>query len=269
MRAMRRRGHGGRRGRAVVVGRAHPPRPRRPAGAVAPGRAATSCWRSPRRRAAAGAGSIAYLPASAIGGIDADDEDYLIELGAVSGLPGGHPGPGRPQQDRCADRDLGGVAGVPRPRHRSRRARLLDADRPAVRPPDRDRRDELPLPRGAELEPDAEAAARRARRRCCATPPRATSCATRSSTTTATPAQGTTVPPPLWSDGLRRRRRPTRARRSSSRARSPTSPTSAASRPPTRCSTSRSPKTSPPSSAGAPRARSGPRPWARRSSTRA
>jgi N-acyl-D-aspartate/D-glutamate deacylase len=34
-----------------------------------------------------GAGSIAYLPASAIGGIDADDEDYLIRLGAVSGLP--------------------------------------------------------------------------------------------------------------------------------------------------------------------------------------
>jgi N-acyl-D-aspartate/D-glutamate deacylase len=35
----------------------------------------------------AGAGSIAYLPASAIGGIDADDEDYLIRLGSVSGLP--------------------------------------------------------------------------------------------------------------------------------------------------------------------------------------
>jgi N-acyl-D-aspartate/D-glutamate deacylase len=35
----------------------------------------------------AGAGSIAYLPASAIGGLDADDEDYLIRLGAISGLP--------------------------------------------------------------------------------------------------------------------------------------------------------------------------------------
>ena len=35
----------------------------------------------------AGAGSIAYLPASAIGGIDAADEDYLIRLGSVSGLP--------------------------------------------------------------------------------------------------------------------------------------------------------------------------------------
>ncbi len=35
----------------------------------------------------AGAGSIAYLPASAIGGLDATDEDYLIRLGAVSGLP--------------------------------------------------------------------------------------------------------------------------------------------------------------------------------------
>jgi N-acyl-D-amino-acid deacylase len=34
-----------------------------------------------------GAGSIAYLPASAIGGIDAVDEAYLIELGRASGLP--------------------------------------------------------------------------------------------------------------------------------------------------------------------------------------
>jgi N-acyl-D-aspartate/D-glutamate deacylase len=36
---------------------------------------------------AAGGGSIAFLPASAIGGIDAEDEDYLIRLGSVSGLP--------------------------------------------------------------------------------------------------------------------------------------------------------------------------------------
>ncbi len=35
----------------------------------------------------AGAGSIAYLPFSAIGGIDAADEDYLMHLGRVSGLP--------------------------------------------------------------------------------------------------------------------------------------------------------------------------------------
>jgi N-acyl-D-amino-acid deacylase len=35
----------------------------------------------------AGAGSIAYLPFSAIGGIDAEDEDYLIELGKISGYP--------------------------------------------------------------------------------------------------------------------------------------------------------------------------------------
>jgi N-acyl-D-aspartate/D-glutamate deacylase len=35
----------------------------------------------------AGGGSIAFLPASAIGGIDAEDEDYLIRLGTVSGLP--------------------------------------------------------------------------------------------------------------------------------------------------------------------------------------
>jgi N-acyl-D-aspartate/D-glutamate deacylase len=34
-----------------------------------------------------GGGSIAYLPQSAIGGIDAEDEDFLIRLGQVSGLP--------------------------------------------------------------------------------------------------------------------------------------------------------------------------------------
>ena len=34
-----------------------------------------------------GAGSIAFLPASAIGGLDREDEDYLIRLGSVSGLP--------------------------------------------------------------------------------------------------------------------------------------------------------------------------------------
>ena len=35
----------------------------------------------------AGGGSTAFLPASAIGGLDAEDEDYLIRLGTLSGLP--------------------------------------------------------------------------------------------------------------------------------------------------------------------------------------
>jgi N-acyl-D-aspartate/D-glutamate deacylase len=35
----------------------------------------------------AGRGSIAFLPASAIGGLNHDDEEYLIALGRVSGLP--------------------------------------------------------------------------------------------------------------------------------------------------------------------------------------
>ena len=35
----------------------------------------------------AGAGSIAFLPSSAIGGMDTEDEDYLIRLASVSGLP--------------------------------------------------------------------------------------------------------------------------------------------------------------------------------------
>ena len=35
----------------------------------------------------AGAGTLGYLPESAVGGLDERDEDYLIELGEVSGLP--------------------------------------------------------------------------------------------------------------------------------------------------------------------------------------
>jgi N-acyl-D-amino-acid deacylase len=35
----------------------------------------------------AGAGSVAYLPASAVGGLDRADEDFLIELSHASGLP--------------------------------------------------------------------------------------------------------------------------------------------------------------------------------------
>ena len=164
-----RRGHGGRRGRAVVVGRPHPPRSRRPPGAVAPGQPRRA--RGARRRGRPQRRGLDRVPAR---------ERDRRHRRRRRGLPhparrgeraaGRHPGPGRPQQDRCADRDLGGVARVPRPRHRGRRARLLHADRPAVRPPDRDRRDELPLPRGAELEPDAAAAARRAGR--CAAGPR-------------------------------------------------------------------------------------------------
>ncbi|HEX6310807.1 MAG TPA: amidohydrolase family protein [Acidimicrobiia bacterium] len=34
-----------------------------------------------------GAGSIAFLPASAIGGLDGDDKEYLVRLASVSGLP--------------------------------------------------------------------------------------------------------------------------------------------------------------------------------------
>ena len=153
----------------VVVGRADAPRPRRPAGAVARRRPRRARWRWPRRPGRAGAGSIAYLPASAIGGLDADRRGVPDPLSAVSGLPVDDPGPRRAQQGRRADRHVGGRAGVPRPRHRSRRARVLDAHRAAVRPPGRDRRDQLPLPRGARVGPHAEAAARRAGRAACAT----------------------------------------------------------------------------------------------------
>ena len=145
---------------------------------------------------AAGAGSIAFLPSSAIGGLDETDEDYLIQLSAVSGLPVVIQGLGGRNKTDAPDRDLGGGGGLPRPRHRSRHARVLDAHRAAVRPADRDRRDELPLPRGPVLGPHAQAAEGRADR----APPRSRgavpSCAMRSSTTTA----------------IRRRARPCRRR---------------------------------------------------------
>ena len=46
-------------------------------------RRAAARW--PRSWAAAGAGSIAFLPASAVGGLDDADKDYLIELGRRAG----------------------------------------------------------------------------------------------------------------------------------------------------------------------------------------
>ena len=114
------------------------------------------------------------------------------------------------------------------------RARLLDADRAAVRPPGRDRRDEPPLPRGAVVGPHAEAAARGAGR-----------AAARSGRARRAARRGRALQP-----RSRRRARPSRrrcgTRCSSTRSRSPstqklpvaldraTSPTSSASRPPTR-----------------------------------
>ena len=227
-----RRRDGRRRGRAVVVGRADAPRPRRPAGAVA--------RREPRRAAGAGRGGrrgrrrVDRVPARQRDRrLDADDEDYLIAPGPVERAAGDHPGPRRAQQDRRPHRHVGGGAGVPRPRHRRRRAGVLDAHRPAVRPSDRDRRVELPLPRGPALGPHAAAAARRAGRAAARSRRRATSCATAVEHYNRDPALGTTVPPPLWTHGVRRRGREARARSSCSRARSPTSPTSTASRRPT------------------------------------
>jgi N-acyl-D-aspartate/D-glutamate deacylase len=40
-----------------------------------------------RAAGSTGAGTIGYLPESAVGGLDEVDEDYLIEIGEVSGLP--------------------------------------------------------------------------------------------------------------------------------------------------------------------------------------
>ena len=71
--------------------------------------------------------------------------------------------------------------------------------------------------------------------------------------------EGHDRPPPLWDERVRRSGRAARAREAASRDPSPTSPPSAVSRRPTRCSTSPSPRTSRRSSAGARRARSGPK----------
>ena len=220
-----------------------------------------------RRRRAGRRGSIAYLPASAIGGIDADDEDYLIRLGAVSGLPvviqglGGRNKTDAPTATwEAAQSFLDRATAAGAPVYSMLIARPFD--RPIVI--DETNFHYLAVP---SWNRHAAAAARRAGRRVCATPRRAPSCARRSSTTTAIPR---------WAPRCRRRcgapSTSTRCRspstRHCSRARSPTSRASRASRRPTSCSTSRSPKTSRPGSAGGPRARSGRRPSARRSSTR-
>ena len=246
MRAMVAEAMARRRGRRVVVGRAHAPRPRRPAGAVARRRAATRCWRWPRRPGEAGAGSIAYLPA------ERDrrprrrpTRTTSSSSRTVSGLPVVIQGLGGRNKTDAPDRHVGGGAVVPRPRHRSRRARVLDAHRAAVRPPGRDRRDQLPLPRGA-----VRGTA------CCKLPhdervARLRDPAARAELRDAVehynrdPGEGHHGAAAAVERGVRRRGREARAREvpvALDRARSPTS---AASRRPTRCSTSRSPRTSP------------------------
>ena len=106
--------------------------------------------RSRRRPARPARGRSRTCPRSAIGGIDATDEDYLIELGKVSGCPVVIQGLGGRNKTDAPTATWEAAESFLDRATEAGRAGLLDADRAAVRPPGRDRRDQLPLPRGAE-----------------------------------------------------------------------------------------------------------------------
>ena len=108
-----------------------------------------------------GAGSLAFLPKSSVGGLDDADKDLLIRLAQGQRAASGDSGAGRPQQGRRAHGDLGGVEGVPGSGDRAGRGHLLHAHHAPVRPGFRRRRDEPALPCRPELESDAQPAGRR------------------------------------------------------------------------------------------------------------
>ncbi len=143
-------------------------------------------------------GSITYLPASAVGGINEVDEDYCIELGERSGLP-------------IIIQGLGGRNKIDAPTATWDRAKQF-LDRAAAngtpvytiliaRPPDRpltigpENMLYLSVPSWVEMLalPHAERLVA-----LCATPSVEPTCATRSSTTTATRPRARPRPPPLW-----------------------------------------------------------------------
>ena len=82
-----RRGDGGRRARLLVVARADPPRPGRPADPEPAGVARRGAGAGRRGRAATGAGRSRSHPESAVEGISPDDRDLLIELARRGGVP--------------------------------------------------------------------------------------------------------------------------------------------------------------------------------------
>ena len=216
---------------------------------------------------AAGAGSIAFLPMSAIGGLDETDEDYLIRLSAVSGLPvviqglGGRNKTDAPTATwEAAESFLDRATGAGAPVYSILIARPFD--RPVVLDetnfhylavPSWDRM--LKLPHAERVALLRDPAARDELRDAVEHYNR-------------DPAKGTTDAAAALGRGLRRRGARGRSTRSGSRDRSATSRASSAWRRPTRSSTSRSPRTCRRGSAGGPRARSGRPRCARRSSTR-
>lgn len=106
----------------------------------------------------AGPGSITYLPASAIGGHRRRRRGAADPHRAGERPPHDHPGPGWPQQGRRTDGHVGAGEEVPRPRDRGGRTRVLDPHRAPARSPAAHRRDVLPLPVGAVVEPHPAAA---------------------------------------------------------------------------------------------------------------
>ncbi len=216
--------------------------------------------------ARAGAGSLAYLPASAVGGLDETDEDYLIELGRATGVP-------------VIIQGLGGRNKVDAPTATWDRAKVF-LDRATAlgapvyslliaRPPDRPLRVDqgcfhyLAVPVVAPHAPAAVRGAGRAaaRRR---GPGRA---AHGRRALQPRPGQGHDDPAAHVAHGVRRPRRPSRARGAGGsqhrrpRRRAGCGPRRRAARPGAARRTSR------PSSGGAGRTTSGARRWPRRNST--
>ena len=216
----------------------------------------------------AGAGSIAFLPSSAIGGIDTEDEDYLIRLASVSGLPVVIQGlGGRNKTDAPTATWEAAQAFLDRATEAGAPVYSMLIARPFDRPvvidetnfhylavPSWDRMLKLPYAERVAMlrDPAARAEMREA-----------------VENYNRDPGEGHDRAAAAVERGLRRRSRQARAREVPVALDPATSPTSSASRRPTRCSTSRSTRTSPPGSGGAPRARSGRPRSARRSATRA
>ena len=223
-------------------------------------RRSTSCRPSSAAAGKGNGGSIAYLPGSAVGGITPDDEELLIDLSLAARLP-------------VIIQGLGARSKVDAPTAGWDNAkRFVDeaTDQGAAvysmamsKPFNRtfDLAAGTKLYEGAlqfnrmftEAATPAERIALLARPRVPRRHPRLGR-----ATRTATPPPGPTLPPPHWTCCTSTRCR-SRRTRSSSAARSSTSPPSSACTRPTPCSTSPLARTSPSSSSGRPRRRSGSR----------
>ena len=145
-----------------------------------------------------GRGSIGFLPASAVGGLDHADEDYLIEIGRRAGLPVIIQGlGGRNKVDAPTATWEASQAFLDRAT-RARRAGVLDADRPAVRSEGDDRSRQLPLPGGAVAGTTWSTSRPTSGRALLRDPGARDELRHAVENYNRDPAKGTTVPPPLW-----------------------------------------------------------------------